>query len=141
MATIELHWQAYTYSGARRICTAGPFMLHVGDDNWSTRFTVDGMGAIDCGGDASSIHEAHAAAVAAVERIARAIDPHVVIRDHGTREAFECRIGADREPADTVEELLAAALARRAEWRPSESLIAQARALISAAEKRKTPPA
>jgi hypothetical protein len=138
MTMIELHWEAYTYSGARRICIAGPFMLHVGDDNWSTRLTVDGVGAIDCRGDASSIHEAHEAAVAAVERIARTIDPHAVIRDHGTREAFECRIGADHEPADTVEELLAAALARREEWRPSAALIAQARALIKSSAERET---
>ncbi len=135
-SAIELHWKAYTYSGAHRICVAGPFMLLVGDDNWSTRFTVAGTGSINCGGDASDIHEAHAAAVAAVERIARTIDPHAVIRDHGTREAFECQIGADHEPADTVEELLAAALARREEWRPSAALIAQARALLSISAER-----
>lgn len=130
MLTIDLHWQGYTYSGARRVGKAGPFALYVGDDYWSWSF-VFGESRTSGSGEARDIHEARAAVVQRITEIVHAIDPTAVILDHATREAFECPIGVDLDPADTAAQLFDAALKRRPEFQPPKAMLDAAWVIVN----------
>lgn len=123
--TLVIEWRACTYAGYTRRGTVGPFDLHCGDEHWSAK--LDGWGTHE--GKATSIHEARETAVSRCRELLAAIDPEIELVDPATREAFECELGADGEPADSVAALIAAALARHPYHRPSAEMLDDARAL------------
>lgn len=123
--TLVIEWRALTYAGYTRRGTVGPFDLHCGDEHWSAK--LDGWGTRE--GRATSIHEARETAVSRCRELLAAIDPEIKLVDPATREAFECELGADGEPADSVASLIAAALARHPYHRPSAEMLDDARVL------------